>query len=373
MVAADEIRIARTRGMGARGPLPRKRLKIEDWVRRKIVCGEFGPGSGLPDRDWFMREFSANRHSVQNAFESLKRDGFVEAVRGRGTRVVPRLPFDGRYLLVVRSSPEDVGTRFFAHALKTAAGEVARRRNVSFDVTDVADAPAGSTAYEEILFRVRNHVYAGVFTQTVTKDHGFDTITNINDVPIVFPNARSDRAMGSAAASIRGWATEEIYRLHFAECRAMGCRRIAVISPIPVGDVALRRERIASIAANEGLEIVRGGYQVFSMRVWNDYQYRCFLELFFMSDAGREAEAVVLADDNFLVPFVETCRTLFGRDAAKRYRLFSHGNRPNLPQTDFPVVFHGFDWIATLDTFVDYSEDVRAHVPEPRRPVAVLF
>jgi len=35
--------------MGKRGPLPRKRLKIADWVRREIVKGTYREGERLPD------------------------------------------------------------------------------------------------------------------------------------------------------------------------------------------------------------------------------------------------------------------------------------------------------------------------------------
>lgn len=363
----------RTSDMGRRGPLPRKRRKIADWVRREIVRGEFREGDLLPDRKWFMREFAANRHSVQNAFDELVKSGFVNAVRGHGTRVADRMPFANRYLLLVKSVPDDAGSRIFAAALKVAAKKASARRGVVFEVADIADAPSGSHEYDEFLVRIRRHDFAGVFCQNVTKGHGFETVTNIDYVPIVFVGVRSDKTMGRFAQGIGGWASSDVYRRLFADCRDAGRRRIAVFSPIPVGDVAVRRERVAALAAEAGLEIVPGGYQMFSMRVWNDYQYRSFLELFFASDAGRAAEAVVLADDNFLVPFVDVCRERFGREAKSRFFIASHCNRPMIPKTDFPVCFRGIDWTATLEAFIDYSSDVRAHVRSVREPKAVLF
>ena len=370
--ASASTALRRTSDMGRRGPLPKKRRKIADWVKHEIVKGRFSEGDPLPDRSWFMREFAANRHSVQNAFDELRCEGFVEAVRGHGTRVARVMPFAGRYLMIVKSVPDDAGSRFFAKALGDAAAVVSRRRRVKFDITDIADAPYGSQEYADVLSRVRSHFYAGVFVQSVAKGHGFDTVTNIDDVPIVFPGVRSDKAMGSAACAVKGWTTDDIYRAHFAECKAAGKRKIAVFAPIPVGDIALRREKLDALAAEHGLEIVRGGYQAFSMRVWNDYAFRRFLELFFSSDAGREAEAVVLADDNFLVPFAEICRAELGDKADGRYLVLSHANRPNLPKTDFPVRFHGFDWPATLESFIDYAEDVRAFRGRPRLPTAVM-
>ena len=363
----------RTSDMGRRGPLPRKRRKIADWVRREIVRGEFREGDLLPDRKWFMREFAANRHSVQNAFDELVKSGFVNAVRGHGTRVAARLPFAGRYLLVVKSDSDDAGSRYFAQSLKTAAKCVSARRGVVFDASDVSDAPPGSREYEEIVARIRAHSYAGVFAQGVTKGHGFDTVTNIDDVPVVFVGKRSDRAMGSAACAVKGWATDDIYRLHFADLQEKGCRRIAVFAPIPVGDIAVRREKVSRLAGSYGLQVVRGGYQTFSMRVWNDYAFRRFLEMFFASDAGRAADGVVLADDNFLVPFADVCRAEFGSAGDSRYVVTSHCNRPVPPETDFPANFHGIDWSMTLEAFVDYADDVRSFVHMPRTPAVAVF
>lgn len=365
--------LRRTSDMGRRGPLPKKRRKIADWVRHEIVKGRYRGGDPLPDRNWFMREFAANRHSVQNAFDELCRDGFVEAVRGHGTRVARAMPFAGRYLMLVKSAPDDAGSRLFANALRESAAVVSRRRGVKFDIADIADAPLGSREYIDILSRIKSHFYAGVFAQSVTKGHGFETVTNIDNVPIAFQGARSDRAMGSAVVGLGGWASDEVYRRHFADCRDSGVRRIAVFAPIPVGDVALRREELSDLATKYGLKIVRCGYQAFSMRVWNDYAFRRFLELFLSSDAGREAEAVVLADDNFLVPFAEVCRAELGGKADSRYVVLSHANRPMLPKTDFPARFHGFDWPATIESFIDYAEDIRAFRSEPRRPAAVMF
>jgi hypothetical protein len=70
---------------------------------------------------------------------------------------------------------------------------------------------------------------------------------------------------------------------------------------------------------------------------------------------------------------VDVCRERFGREAKSRYFIASHCNRPTIPNTDFPVSFHGIDWLATLETFIDYSSDVRAHVRSVREPKAVLF
>ena len=50
-----------------------------------------------------------------------------------------------------------------------------------------------------------------------------------------------------------------------------------------------------------------------------------------------------------------------------------HCNAPLYPTTDFPAVYHGFDLVATLNSFVDYAEDCRAGRCNPRQPVFVAM
>ena len=76
-----KVRLHRTLDMGRRGPLPRKRIQIEDWVRREIVRGGLKPGDALPSREWFRTRFTPNLNMVQRAFDELRREGSSAAMR----------------------------------------------------------------------------------------------------------------------------------------------------------------------------------------------------------------------------------------------------------------------------------------------------
>ena len=91
---------------GARGPEPKKRIRLVDWVRNGVAEGRLKPGSALPDRNWFERKFGATRATVQLAFDQLAREGFTVAARRRGTFVAERPPFAGRYLLALSGNRE---------------------------------------------------------------------------------------------------------------------------------------------------------------------------------------------------------------------------------------------------------------------------
>lgn len=368
-------KIIRTQSAGRRGPLPRKRLKVCAWVRHQIATGKLKPGERLPDRAWFIERFDLGNLPVQQAFDELRADGLIRAVPGHGTCVADVLPFQGRYLLVVRANPLNAGSYLFASALQRAAADVAEHRGLTFDVLNLVDADCDTTAYAEMLEAVRRQRYAGVFVQGVTEvQNSLNVLTNIDDVPIVYPGESSYLTQGNLARALSSdtvTRAESEFRRHFASCREKGCRRIALLASWgPKGDC---ESYFRELAREYDLEIVRSGYHFFHMDYWFEEAFERLVELFFRSDGGREVDAIVLSDDNMLVPFVNVHRNIFGRRGDSRHVVSCHCNAPLYPTTDFPAVYHGFDLVATLDSFVDYAEDCRAGQRNPRQPVFVAM
>ena len=360
---------------GKRGPIPKKRMRLKDWVRREIVRGSYPPGSRLPDRDWFMREFATTRQLVTQAFAELRSEGFVRAVRGHGTRVVDVLPFANRYLLLVKGAELDAGSHLCAPALAEAAKVVERTRGVFFEVRGLVDAPPESDDYAAMLARVRRHHYAGVFTQQVTKGHDLDVVSNVDDVPCAFMGRRNELTQGSRAVELEGYTdfTGRVLGLHLESCRDAGKGSVAIFKQLPVSRDPGSFEAMAQKVAAFGLRLVPNGYHAVAMDKWDEPVFRQLVRLFLASDAGRDAEAIVLTDDNFLKPFAEELKAALGRSAGKRYFITCLGNAPLLPRTDLSVCFHGVDWTATLSAFVDYSEACRATGRPHAAPSVVLF
>ncbi|MFH1845423.1 MAG: PLP-dependent aminotransferase family protein [bacterium] len=70
-------------------------LQIVRRIRDGIVSGQLEEGYLLPPERRLARELGVNRSTVLNAYNELKRNGFVAAHVGRGTAVLPRsLPED---------------------------------------------------------------------------------------------------------------------------------------------------------------------------------------------------------------------------------------------------------------------------------------
>ena len=367
--------------MGARGPLPRKRIEIADWVRREIVVGHLAPGDRLPSRTWFQRRFTPNANVVQRAFAELAADGFVETrgAAARGTVVARTPPYAGRYLLLVKAHEEDGGYNFFSSALKMAARELERRRGIKFDVVGVADASGegeDSAEYGRVVERVRRHLYSGVVAQHVNRDHGQDTVLNLDYVPMTYFGKASEFAQGKWVRSISSTSgTDEnplnSLALQFKNCAAAGLRRIAVFASTPDRLIAANAEKIARAEAKEcGVEIEADGCHFTGMAMWHieRLEFVRLVRLYLCYIADNPVDAIVLGDDNFLEPFEDACAEVYGARKKLPFAVFCHCNFPRPPKSRYGATFHGIDCTATLGTFVDYAEALLSGSDSPPTP-----
>lgn len=374
-----DVKISRVDGMGARGPLPRKRIEIADWVRREIVVGHLAPGDRLPSRTWFQRRFTPNANVVQRAFAELAADGFVETrgAAARGTVVARHLPFTGRYLLILKANEADGGYNFFSPALEAAARELERRRGVTFDVMRVADADADSSGeYGKAVECVRRHLYSGVFVQHLNRLHGLDTILNLDYVPMAYFGSPSVFAQGKWVRSISSTSGTDDnplnpLALQFKNCAAAGLRRIAVFASTPDRLIAAKAEKIARAEAKEcGVEIEADGCHFTGMAMWHieRLEFVRLVRLYLRYIAGNPVDAIVLGDDNFLEPFEDACAEVYGARKKLPFAVFCHCNFPRPPKSRFGATFHGIDCTATLGTFVDYAEALLSGSDSPPTP-----
>ena len=361
-----DVPLTRTAASGVRGPLPRKRERIASWVRRKIALGSWRPGERLPDRTWFERHFATTSATVQLAFAELRDEAFVTAVRGHGTRVADPLPFAGRYLILCNGTRERPSENLFASALRAGAEEVSRRRGVSFVIEGILDERGDSPAMLEVMDAVRRQRYSGVFFQNLGRETGERAISNISHVPMSGYALRDERAQGTLFAELRGFreAEETCMRAFFADCRASGAREVAVF--LPVGHHFAWEARCHRLAESYGLAIMREAFHTIPMNEYDPKEFARLATLFLKSDARRTCDAVVLGDDNFVRPFTDAVRAL-PQSLPGGMLLEALCHPPLYPRTSLPFMFHGFDTVTMLESFVDYAEACHAGIrhPEP--------
>lgn len=353
---------------GARGPEPRKRLRIVDWVRNEIAEGRCRAADPLPDRAWFERKFRATRVTVQRAFDQLAREGFVVAIRRRGTFPAERPPFRGRYLLALSGTEDAPADDMISKALLEAAKEVAAKRGVRFETAYVLDEGPDSERYENLLADLRRQRWSGVFLRALSSNRGLRTIGNVDHVPVAGLFSADPRARGSLVRPLSSETEQGIHdacRRLFAKCVRAGCRSVFVLSTAIGSD---EEASIRALAGQMGLRIGPDGYQTAWIDSGHLLQVRRLLRLVFRAAGESLPDAIVLLDDNFVPVLEEVLRERFGTKPPRKIFLAACGNRPVLPETEFPVEFCGLDMARTLDGFVAWAEAIHAGIPtaDPR-------
>lgn len=107
-------------------PMPWLYQQIADDLRQAIERGDYPPGTDLPTRKQMAEQYGTTTTTIENAIVLLRDDGYVQAARGHGTRVLGdrpvRLPFT-RYGRVLEP-PGDLGPWETACAAQGIQGEM---------------------------------------------------------------------------------------------------------------------------------------------------------------------------------------------------------------------------------------------------------
>lgn len=98
--------------------------EIRDTLRSEIVSGKIVPGQTIPTRIAIQQHYGAGPMTVNRALSDLQNDGFVEARRGQGTRVVQYPPHLYNYQLAFGNHPnleEEMWTNYYTVLIREAA------------------------------------------------------------------------------------------------------------------------------------------------------------------------------------------------------------------------------------------------------------
>lgn len=69
-----------------------KHVAVYESMRRRLEEGEFAIGDQLPTEDELCKTYDVGRYTVREALKQLARQGFIEARRRAGTRVIAHFP-----------------------------------------------------------------------------------------------------------------------------------------------------------------------------------------------------------------------------------------------------------------------------------------
>lgn len=353
-------------GTTGRGRPPMARLRIECYVRDCAALGLFKRGGALPPRRWFARRFGTGPSAVQAAFDSLRAQGFAVDGPGGRTLLPQTLPFDGRYLLLIPSPPEEPDG--IDAALIAAARRLESSLGIRWEIARVL--PARDDPAPPQIREVASQRYAGVFMRTQNASR----YTQLDNVPIGCIHIQGRHGSHVCKLANTPYASEHTLRTLFADCRSAGCRAPLVIdtsySPRLVEtETEAARETLARRLASEvGLTIAPDGYQTVFAR-----QPRQMRRTIRMALAGGPFDAVVSLEDNFAPPICEALVEFFGSAevSAQRVKVFSAGSFPVTLETALPVSWHGDDVESTLLSFVRWCNAIHAGDGNPPQPAIV--
>jgi len=86
-----------------------KEERVLRQIRKLIITGRYAPGSRLPTRSELEEQYEVSRQTMQNVFDALLNEGFVEARGRHGTFVTEHPPHLSNYGLVFTRHPSDEG------------------------------------------------------------------------------------------------------------------------------------------------------------------------------------------------------------------------------------------------------------------------
>ena len=107
--------------------------QLSDWFRRAIVDGQLRPGQRVPSTRTLASELAVSRIPVLSAYEQLCAEGYLEPLRGAGTRVARSIPDEA-----LRPAEARAG-----RSSSTAAGQRAVRDQVPRRISNRAAAMRG--------------------------------------------------------------------------------------------------------------------------------------------------------------------------------------------------------------------------------------
>jgi DNA-binding LacI/PurR family transcriptional regulator len=314
---------------------------VKTWLRDRVLSGELSPGSRLPTRRDFQKQFGVSVITVERAFQELIRDGFLTTHGRRGTFVAAHPPHLTRYALVFPHAPGmDWGWSRFYEALQTVARQFTqterRQLTVYYNVVPhleaeeyqrlVADVQAKRVAGLIFGFYVDELVKTPLLTTAGLPRVAVMSHTTIPGLPLVYPDLNSmiDRGLD-----------------HLKE---RGCRRVAVLSTVALYEFSA--ERFRQGAAARGMRTAP--YWIQTVDTWLADGIRNCVHLLFRGQAAERPDGLFILDDN-LVTSATAGLVAAGVKDQSEVAVVAHCNFPCPPQSLFPITMLGFDASLVLE------------------------
>lgn len=327
---------------------PAKEVQISMDLRRRIIEGDFKPGSQLPKRVDLEQRFDVSPLTIQRAVDRLIDEGFVYAKTGQGTFVADHPPHLSRYGIVFNSHPNDrSGWSTFYNALLTEIRLVQRdtpRKLVIYQGLELAER---HEERERLIEEVRTHQLAGLIF--VFAPHSFVGTPILDEPRMARVAIMNESKYGIPAMSFDGrWGKVIEY---FA---ARGRKRLALLtsSTIPMP----RREAFMADARAAGLEV--RPYWQHGVHPTAPEAAQNIVHLMCVCPPDERPDALYISDDN-LVPHATAGLLAGGVSVPHDVEVVAHANFPYVTTSLVPARRMGFDVRKVLQQCLDSIDTQR--------------
>jgi DNA-binding LacI/PurR family transcriptional regulator len=346
-----------------RGRDPVKRDEIANYIRERIICGQWAPGEPIPTRAELERKFETTPVTIQRAVKPLIEDGLLCAKGPRGTFVSLTPPHLSRFALVFPHDPQSSeGENAFFETLGRAADILRRRDGLHIVPFYRLSGDLRCQEYLELVRQLNLQNFAGIIFASVPFLLKQTPVLDLPDIPRVafmpagYPNVK--------AISVHEEALQEKALRHISAC---GKRRPCVILPRRHYAAGFS-EQLIELANSMGLSLRPEWIQF----VDQDIPWTCenLARLLFSDNCKSKPDSIFIDDDNTIAPILKGLRTEL-KEAASEVTICAHTNFPTEVRHELPVKRFGYNTTALLRQACDMvlslrnGDEVADFVAEP--------
>jgi len=334
-------------------------------LRRRILCGEFPPGTRLPTRTELCATLRTNAVTLQKAMNLLVKQGLIRAAGARGTFVAdPALAL--RHYALAFPWPRQEDTSQFYRALRQQAEQLTtpHRQITCFHEISGHTDPED---YLRLAGLVRSHRLAGIiFASVPFLVEGLPVLEEPGVPRAMIAEPTTQFSVPSVYPDLAGFWVRA-----FDEFAAAGRRRVAVITLAQAMDPGPGFDELFGLASARGLQIQQRWVQAAPLVApqWA----RAVAELLFQGGPTSRPDALLINNDN-LVPMATAGVRAAGLRVPADVLVIAHTNFPYPMPAAVPVTRLGFDISHLLELCVERIDQQRCgEVPAASTLLPVVF
>jgi len=327
-----------------------RQAQIVNHLRRRIVAGEFAPGSKLPSVTQIVREFGASNTTVQRALGHLRDSGYIASKKSRGTYVSENPPHLCHIGVVYGCTEEDSAPSSYYTAIRAETIRVSGEEHPEGLAWRFSHCYANQNSAEpkeraELIHAVETHRFAGlIFINEPPQELADTPVMRQKGLPRVLIGLKEGMpCVGGDSSALPVMALDYL--------QARGRSRVAfVVCCNQQQHVAATCDGLMPLVEARGMITHRYWIHGTSleMRDWAANS----VELMMRCGGQDRPDGLVILDDNF-VPDVTDALVAAGVDVPGELEVVAHTNMPYPTRSAVPAVRLSFDVSKVIDTAVD--------------------